>query len=315
MPNPSVDGVKATKGYQQNPYYYGSTYPLYNPSYVDTGSMMASGYDPLTTLTGGMDYGIFDSLGYSNPYNLGYDTFGYANPYMGMGMYAMNPAMTQAMVQSQTSMIDGMQEINKRQRQYNHENRVLDLKYETDFGDAKDTNHEDKVRRDTNFKHACEKLNERLEAKDTKAALDAYNYAISLMATVYEDVDDKRLDETPSRRAAIKGAFERKYQEVFGVSFKDKINDCLPSAFGSGISSEFKGEDIMSKEEFKALVDDRNVDARGTHDVAKGFGKATPYIGAGVGFAVAAATIGLGPAAAVAALGLGIVYLAKKLGE
>jgi len=273
MPNPSVDGVKATKGYQQNPYYYGSTYPLYNPSYVDTGSMMASGYDPLTTLTGGMDYGIFDSLGYSNPYNLGYDTFGYANPYMGMGMYAMNPAMTQAMVQSQTSMIDGMQEINKRQRQYNHENRVLDLKYETDFGDAKDTNHEDKVRRDTNFKHACEKLNERLEAKDTNAALDAYNYAISLMATVYEDVDDKRLDETPSRRAAIKGAFERKYQEVFGVSFKDKINDCLPSAFGSGWQTLINGEEVMSAEEFTALVDDRNVAFKGRHDSEKFLGK------------------------------------------
>lgn len=323
MTGPSLDGVKATKGYQQYPYYnYGNyaTSALYNPAYTDMETMMASGYDPSGALNGGLDYGIFNSLGYSNPYGYGgYDSFNYANPAMnmgmGMGMYGYDPMMTQAMVQSQTAMIDGIHEINKRQRQHTHQDRIAELQYNTDYNDAKDTNHEDTVRRDTNFKHACEILNERLEAKDTDAALEAYNYAVRLMATVYDDVDDKRLDETPSRRAAIKGAFERKYQEVFGVSFKDKIDDCLPGAFGSGFKSVFKGENIMSKEEFKAVVDDRNVDARGSHDAAKGFGKITPVLGGILGTGLAIATVGFWPVAGVLALGAGIGLLAKKLGE
>lgn len=297
MTNP-ITGVSTTS--YRNPYM---NWGLYNPTTVDMETTMATGYNPSSSLPG-MDYGLFNSLGYSSPYSMGYDSFGYGSG-MGYGMYGMgygmySPAMTQAMVQSQTMMMDGQKVINEKQREMNYSGQISDMNYQTKLKDARDTNHEDTVRRDTNFKNICEKINQRLEAKDTKAALEEYNYALSLMATVYDDVDDKRSPETPSRRAAVKAAFERKYQEVCGQSFKDKINECLPGEFGSGFQSVWRMQDIMSKEEMTSYVDDRNMAFKEEAKTYRAFGSVTAGVantavhtagGAIVGGAVAA-TVG-----------------------
>ena len=79
-------------------------------------------------------------------------------------------------------MLDGQRIINGKQRDMRYDGQIKELQYQTVLKDAQDTNHEDKVRRDTNFKAVCDKINERLEAKDTSAALKEYDYAISLMA-------------------------------------------------------------------------------------------------------------------------------------
>lgn len=300
MTNP-ITGV-ATTGYQYPQYNYG----LYNPTNVDMETTMATGYNPTTSMGLGMDYGIFNSQGYASPYNLGYDSFSYGGGlgygtagmgYGGMYGYGYSPAMMQAMVQSQILALDGQKLINGKQREMGYDGQIADMNYQTKLTDAKDTNHEDTVRRDTNFKNACDKINERLEAKDTQAALDAYNYALSLMAKVYDDVDDKRSSETPSERAAIKAAFERKYQEVYGQSFKDKIKDCLPGAFNSGFQSELHMQEIMSEEEMLSFVDDRPVAFNEEAHIYKSLGRTTvtaaPYAAVGTG-AGAAAGWGIG---------------------
>ena len=252
---------------------YQNPWSLYNPALVDMETQTGTGANPASDLALGMtDYGIFANAGYGiNPYSLGYDTISYGNPYslgydsfsygggVGMNMYGMNPYMTQAMVQSQVLALDGQRVIDGKRRDMNYSGQVADLQYGTKLKDAQDTNHEDNVRRETNFKKTCERLNQRLEAQDTAAAMKEYNYALSLMATVYDDVDMKRNPETPSLRTDIKSAFERKYKEVCGIEFKDKIDQCLPGEFGSGFQSVWRMQDIMSKEEMKALVDDRNM--------------------------------------------------------
>ena len=265
MTIPSTDGVGTTNMYQNwmNPYAMG----LYSP------------HNPASSVNPNYDYGLFSSLGYSSPYNLGYDSFSYANPAMSMGMgygmYGMTPAMTQAMVQSQSMMLDGQRVINGKQRDMKYDGQIKELQYQTVLKDAQDTNHEDKVRRDTNFKAVCDKINERLDAKDTEAALKEYDYAISLMAKVYDDVDLKRLDETPSGRAAVKAAFERKYQEVYGQSFKDKISQSLSGGFGSGFDTAWKRQHVMSEEEVKAFVDDRNVSFKAQENTYRTLGAIT----------------------------------------
>ena len=289
MTNPSIGGVGTTGNY----YNWGYPY-LYNPSMVDMESSMATGYNPTSPIDMSYDYGLFNSMGYNSPYNLGYDSFSYSNPMM-YGM--MNPAMTQAMVQSQAMMLDGQRVIDGKKRDMKYDGQIQELKYQTVLKDAQDTNHEDIVRRDTNFKAVCDKINERLEAKDTAAALREYHYAISLMATVYDDVDAKRLEETPSGRAAVKAAFERKYQEVYGKSFKDKIDECLPGSFGSGFDSVWKMQNVMSAEEMKSFVDDRNIAFKEKEETYKTFGKITgglAHLGAIVVGTATGATVGTG---------------------
>ncbi len=274
MAIPSIDGVGTTNIYQNwmNPYATG----LYSPHAIDMETATATGFNPSSSLNPGYDYGLFNSLGYASPYNLGYDSFSYANPMgMGYGMYGMTPAMTQAMVQSQAMMLDGQRVINGKQRDMRYDGQIKELQYQTVLKDAQDTTHEDQVRRDTNFKAACDKINERLEAKDTAAALKEYDYAVALMAKVYDDVDLKRLDETPSGRAAIKAAFERKYQEVYGHSFKDKIDQCLSGGFGSGFDTAWKRQHVMSAEEVKAVVDDRNVSFKAQEGAYRTLGSIT----------------------------------------
>lgn len=304
MPNP-ITGLSAT-GYQ-NPW------GLYNPAYTDMETKMSSGANPAIdfSLGMGMNSSIFgnNALGYgSTPYGMGYDSFSYgANPYgmgydsfgygAGMGMYGFSPYMAQAMVQSQITALDGQRIIDGKRRDMNYSGQVADMQYGTRLKDAKDTNHEDSVRRETNFKKACERLNERLEAKDTEAAMREYNYALSLMATVYDDVDEKRSPETPSLRTDIKSAFERKYEEICGINFKDKIDQCLPGEFGSGFQSMWRMQDIMSKEEMKALVDDRNMafkeEASTYRDIGSITGGVANTLAYGAGGAVAGGAAGV----------------------
>ena len=118
------------------------------------------------------------------------------------------------------------------------------------------------------------------------------------MATVYDDVDAKRLEETPSGRAAVKAAFERKYQEVYGKSFKDKIDECLPGGFGSGFDSVWKMQNVMSAEEMKSFVDDRNIAFKEQEKTYRTLGEITggvAHLGASAGVGAATgATVGAG---------------------
>ncbi len=275
MTIPSVDGVQATNSLYNNPYLYGGynlgmASPLYNDSVWDMGSTMSTGYNPISA---GMDYGLFNTPGLMSPYGYGYDTFGYGGMY---GMYGYSPAAAQAMVQSQSIYMDGMAALNSKQRQINYNGQVDTMGYNVKLNDAKDTTGEDFTRRDTNIEDVCKKINERLEVKDTKGFMDAYNYGLALYAKVYSDVNSKRSDETPSDRTSIKAAFNKRYAELNGgKTIQQKIDECLSGAFGSGFDSVWKMENVDSKEEVKALIEDRPVAYKKQEATYKTFGKIT----------------------------------------
>ena len=307
MTIPSVDSINTSQ--YVNPYMYnnfgymGMTSPLYNDSIWDMGSMMATGYNPAYDMT--MGYGL-GMPGYTSPYSYGYDTFGYG----GYGMYGMSPAYTQAMVQSQSIYMDGMAALNRRQRAHNYNGQIDTMNYDVKLNDAQDTHHEDKTRRDTNISDVIRKMNERLEAQDTKGFYEAYNYGLALYAKVYQDVNGKRLSETPSNRAAVKAAFHKKYEELnSGKTLQEKIDETLPGAFGSGFNSVWRYEDVDSAEAIKSLVDDRPMAYRKQEETYKTFGKITAGVANTGVWTAGGATAG-----GLAGLGVGKVFKKAKVG-
>lgn len=306
MTIPSINGVNATNTPYANPYLYNNPVstmpnPLYNDSIWDMETSMASGYNPMYD-TAMMGYG-YNMPGYMSPY--GYDMYGYG----GYGLYGMSPAYAQAMVQSQGIYMDGMAALNRKQRAINYNGQIDTMNYDVRLNDAVDTHKEDKTRRDTNINDVFRKMNERLEAQDTQGFYEAYNYGLALYAKVYADVNNKRLDETPSNRTAIKSGFHQKYAEFNGgKTLHQKIDESLPGAFGSGFDSVWRMQDVTSAEEMKSLVDDRPVAYKKQEETYKTFGKIT-------GGVANTALWGAGGTATGAAAGAGIGALFKKAGK
>ncbi len=296
----SINGVSTANQFV-NPYfnnfrYGGLTSPLYNDSVWDIGSAMSTGYNPIHDVSMGYGVGMM-------PY--GYDMYGLG----GYGYYGMSPVYAQAMVQSQGIYMDGMAALNRRQRAHDYNGQIDTMHYDVKLNDAQDTHHEDKTRRDANINDIVRQINERLEAQDSKGFYEAYNYGLSLYAKVYQDVNGKRSEETPSNRAAIKAAFHKKYAELNGgKTIHQKIDETLPGAFGSGFNSVWRYEDVDSAESTKAIVDDRNMAYKKQETTYKTFGKITGGI-ANTGIWTASGAVAGG------VLGAGAGAFFKKAGK
>ena len=305
MPYP--DSIQAAGGRYVNPYLYnntgymGLTTPLYNDSIWDMGSTLAAGYNPMSDFSLGYGFGM-------SPYGCGYDMYGLGG--FGYGMYGMSPAYAQAMMQSQSIYMDGMAALNRRQRAHTYNGQIDTMHYDVSLNDAKDTHHEDKTRRDTNISDVFQKMNERLEAQDTKGFYEIYNYGLALYAKTYADVNDKRLSETPSNRTSIKAAFHERYAEANGgKTLQQKIDETLPGAFGAGFNSVWRMQEVDSAEDIKSLVDDRSVAYKKQEDSYKTFGKITGGVAN-----TAAWTAGGAVAGGTAGAGIGALFKGAKKG-
>ncbi len=294
MTIPAVDNIISTSSQYVNPYIYnnlgysGLTSPLYSDSIWDMGSTMATGYNPMYDISMGYGYGI-------SPYSMGDYSSGYG--YYGM----MSPAYAQALVKSQEIYMDGQAALQHKQREINYNGEVDTMNYDVKLSDAKNSHHEDITRRDTNINAIIRKINDRLEAQDTKGFRDAYNEGLSLYAKVYADVNNKRLAETPSASADIINAFQQKYADANGgKTLQQKVDETLPGAFSSGFKSIWRYQNVESAEEIKAMLDDRAIAYKAQEDTYKSFGKliggiantAVCGVGGGIAFGAAGASVG-----------------------